>query len=57
MEDSKPPPRAQDEDVISEARRRVRQMEADVQHNKSLLARTRDLIQRLTDLLAGGRKP
>jgi hypothetical protein len=32
-------------------------MEANVERNKSLLARTRHLIQRLSDLLAVGRKP
>jgi hypothetical protein len=53
VENPKPPSRTQSDDPISEARERVRQMEKDVEQNKSLLARTRTLIQRLTELLAG----
>ena len=53
VDNTKPPSRVQNDDPTSEVRERVRQMEKDVEQNKSLLVRTRALIQRLTELLAG----
>jgi hypothetical protein len=53
VDNTKPLSRVQNDDPTSEVRERVRQMEKDVEQNKSLLARTRALIQRLTELLAG----
>ena len=54
MEDARPPRSQEWEDTpISEARERVRQMRVDVEQNRTLLARTSALIQRLTDLLVG----
>lgn len=50
---NRPRSEAHDDKTISEARERVRQMEQDVERNKSLIARTRALIQRLTELLGG----
>lgn len=56
MEEGTPPQGKQGDDPISEARQRVRQMQVDVEKNKSLITRTRALIQRLSDLLLGNPK-
>lgn len=53
MEEGTPPRRKQDDDPRSEAREHVRQMRANVERNKGLLAHTRELIQRLAELLTG----
>lgn len=58
MDQGRPPLRKSiDDDPVTEARERVRQMAKDVEQNRSLIARTRALIQGLTDLLAGKSKP
>ena len=57
MEEGTPPRRKRDDDLMGEARERVRLMRAHVEQNKSLLARTRAVIQRLSDLLLGNSKP
>lgn len=58
VDQGRPPLRKSiDDDPVTEARERVRQMAKDVEQNRSLIARTRALIQGLTDLLAGKSKP